>query len=114
MDAVIEQLARMSAQFEQLEAWHNELLDTRKQLISTAAMEQQTLSIAGRLNEKWRENTDALVRMREAVENMTGGILAMRSAFDLLYSRLVDATDCPARAERRTHGDRRRGTDGAE
>lgn len=103
---------KVSAQLEQLATWHEELKAARKHITAATALEEQTLSIAGRLNEKWRENTDAIMRLRETVENMSAHALAMSAKFELLYDKLLDVISCPFTAgDRRSHHDRRHGPD---
>lgn len=106
LDGLKQSVDRMAAQLEQLSTWHEELQAARKRLTASAALEEQMLSIAGRLNEKWRENTDAVLRMREQVENMSVHITVMNTKFELLYDKLLDIIDCPFSDK---DADRRRG-----
>lgn len=109
LDGMKAAVARLSAQFEQLAAWHEELRTARKHLVTATALEEQTLSIAGRLNEKWHENTDAILRLREVIENMSAQLLAMSARFDLVYEKLHDALNCPYPwVDRHSHSERSR------
>lgn len=83
------------ANFENIKKSIEELSATRKQLVTSFAMEEQTVSVVRRLNEKWRENTDEISKLKEHLENMTSEARHMNHSFKLLYDRLIDVINCP-------------------
>lgn len=108
IDALKETVDRVTAKLEDLSLWYEELKDARKHVTTTTALEEQTLSIVARLNEKWRENTESIIRLRESVEQLAAHNLSMGSKFELLYDKLLDVIKCPFTVtDRRTKEDRR-------
>lgn len=110
LEALKQSVDKVSAQLEQLSAWHEELKAARKHITAATALEEQTLSIVGRLNEKWRENTESILRLRETLENLSAHGLVLSTKFDLLYEHLSGIFDHPVCVlDRRTRRDRRLG-----
>lgn len=108
VDDIVKELRQVVDQLQRLSGAFAELQETRRQLTTASALEEQTVAVVRRLNDKWRENTDAVSRLHESVENLNAFSINMKKSFDMLYNQLIDIIHCPIPGvERRSQLERR-------
>jgi hypothetical protein len=69
--------------------------ETRRSLVNSAAIEEQTISVIRRLTDRFKEREENISRILEKVENLVEETHLMARHFHTLEERLDEAIHCP-------------------